>query len=215
MNGLHLRIGNYEAAEEIIKAFHYSHRMAGSVQMVGTWHRPGGLFGDFGDVVAAVTFSSPPTRWSEPVWELSRLVKIDGEQAPLSSFLAKTIAFLKRSRDMDLIVSFADWTQGHHGGIYQACSWDYAGKRDRAIDGIVVNGQFVPGRTCNARWGTRSPRKLAERGINCEPHYDEGKHLYWKALSPSGKRKAERLGLSSFPYPKPAEQTSLIDGNAA
>ena len=28
-----------------------------------------------------------------------------------------------------------------------------------------------------------------------EPHFDDGKHLYWKALGRNGERKAQRLGL--------------------
>jgi hypothetical protein len=73
------------------------------------------------------------------------------------------------------------------------------------MDGVFIDGTFVPGRSCNARYGTQSPRQLAERlaGHTVEPHYDEGKHLYWRALNREGKRKAERLGLKSLAYPKP------------
>lgn len=204
---LHFRIGHTEDAEALIKEFHYSHRMAANVQCVGTWHEDGGLFGDFGPPIAAVVFSIPPTRWSEPVLELSRLVRKEGVNISLSQLIAMACVFIRRSDMADLLVSFADNTQGHHGGIYQACSWKYDGKRDRRMDGLTVNGEFVPGRSANSRWGTRSPSKLkAERGIEAEPHFDEGKYLYWRALSKAGERKAERLGLKSLPYPKPANE---------
>ena len=36
-----------------------------------------------------------------------------------------------------------------------------------------------------------------------EPHFDEGKHLYWKPLMVAGKTRAKRLGLRDEPYPKP------------
>jgi len=213
---LHFRIGDIEAATELVKEFHYSHRMAGNIQLVGTWHRDGGLFGDYGPAVAAVVFSVPPTRWSEPVYELSRLVRRDDARISLSSLIGQTCAFLARSKETDLVVSFADWTQGHHGGVYQACSWKYDGARDRAMDGCVINGVFIPGRSLNSKYGTRSPQKLRERlaGQSIEPHYDEGKHLYWRPLSRSGTKKAVRLGLSDCPYPKPAHQLSILDRTA-
>jgi len=36
-----------------------------------------------------------------------------------------------------------------------------------------------------------------------EPHYDNGKHCYWKPVNKAGMQKALRLGLQSRPYPKP------------
>ena len=34
----------------------------------------------------------------------------------------------KRNKKLRLIVSYADSTQGHHGGIYQASNWIFAGE---------------------------------------------------------------------------------------
>ena len=186
---LHFRVGDFDAAERLVKEWHYSHRMAGNVQLVGTWHEDGGLFGDYGPAIAAVTFSIPPTRWSEPVWELSRLVRTDDAQISLSGLISQAISFMRRARPCDLLVSFADNTQGHHGGIYQACSWFYAGKRDRANDGCIIEGVFHPGRSLNSRYGTRSAEKLkAIVGTEAiEPHYDEGKFPLLEAVEPHGR----------------------------
>jgi len=200
-NKLALRLGLYADAADMIERFHYSGRAPSNVQIVGTLHDPGGLFGDFGEAVAACVLSIPPTRWGEPVLELSRLVRKD-RQVPLSSLISGTCLAAKRAGH-DLVVSFADRTQGHHGGVYQASSWAYHGCRDRRMDGVVISGVFYPGRSCNSRWGTRSPKKLQEIiGADVVPHFDEGKHLYWKALGSKGKAKAARLGLLSIPYPK-------------
>lgn len=200
---LFFHVGNYDDALNLVKKYHYSKRMASNVQMVGTWHKGGGLFGEHGEAIAAIVFSIPPTRWSEDVWELSRLVRRDDAEISLSALMAKALSFMKRARPIDLLVSFADATQGHHGGIYQACSWNYSGKRERCIDGVIFEGNFIPGRSANSKWGTRSPGKLRRMGINAIPHYDEGKYLYWKALNRNGAKKARRLGLSEMPYPKP------------
>jgi len=205
---VHYRDGCMADAKDLVERFHYSGRVPSNVQLVVTMHEDGGLFGDYGPTVAALFYSIPPTRWSEPVWELSRLVRDDVPRTltPLISFSVKAA----RRRGSDLLVSFADKTQGHHGGIYQAASWNYDGARDRCVDGCIVDGVFVPGRSCNSRWGTRSPTKLTELlGRNVSPHYDEGKHLYWKALNKSGKRKSERLQLESNDYPKPNVRKSI------
>lgn len=199
---MHFRDGCTDEARDLVERFHYSRRVPANVQCVATMHEPGGLFGDYGPAVAACFFSIPPTRWSEPVWELSRLVRTEARVplTPLISFTAK----LARRLGADLLVSFADRTQGHHGGIYQAASWAYAGARARRMDGLIVDGTFVAGRSCNSRWGTQSPEKVtAIIGRPVLPHYDEGKHLYWRALNKGGDRKAARLGLKRLPYPKP------------
>ena len=201
-NKVHFHAGRYGEAVELIKRHHYSRRAPANVQCVGTLHDEGGLFGDYGNAVAACVFSIPPTRWSEEVWELSRLVRDDAPR-PLTLLISKTCKAAK-AKGAVLLVSFADKTHGHHGGVYQAASWNYSGARDRRVDGVVINGSFIPGRSCNSRWGTRSPSKLA--GIlnqDVQPHYDEGKHLYWKALTREGVKRAFRLGLESIAYPKP------------
>ena len=204
----HFQTGRLDEAIDLVIRHHYSRRAPATVAVAGTWHSDGGLFGDFGPVVAACLFSIPPTKWSEDVLELSRLVRCD-MPVPLTGLISAT-AKACRAYGADLLVSYADQMQGHHGGIYQAASWAYAGKRNRAVDGCIVDGVFVPGRSCNKKWDTRSPTKLSEKlGRRVRPHYDEGKHLYWRALNRAGKAKARTLGLRSMPYPKPDQEKAV------
>jgi hypothetical protein len=200
----HFAFGHREEAEALVLKYHYSHRIPSNVQAVGTLHLDGGLFGDLGKAIAACFFSIPPTRWKEEVWELSRLVRDEEYHPLLTSLISATVGELKRRGMIDLVISFADWTHAHYGGIYQAASWQFAGKRDKRMDGLLVNGVFKPGRSCNSTWGTRSPSLLRERlpDSDIEPHFDEGKFLYFHAINRAGKKKAERLGLRSFPYVK-------------
>jgi hypothetical protein len=188
----------------LVREYHYSRRMPSNIQHCYAMRGEGGLFGDNGDVTAAAIFTIPGTRWSEEVIELARLIRRPDHVHPLSQLLAFACDRL-RLNGWHLVVSFADWTQRHHGGIYQAAGWHYAGQRDRRMDGVVIDGKFIPGRSCNSRHGTRSPDKLRDLlpGRVIEPHYDEGKHLYWRALSVAGKTRAKRLGLGAVPYPKP------------
>jgi hypothetical protein len=195
---------NTAEADALIMRWHYSHRVPKNIQAVGMWRLDGGLFGDTGPAVAACYFSIPPTRWGEPVLELSRLVRAEGVALPpLSGLIAETVRWVKRKRLADLVVSFADATHSHHGGVYQAASWQYDGQRAASMDGVIYGGQLVPGRSANSIWGTRSPAKLAERGIIVAPHYDEGKYLYWRAVNRAGSQQAKRLGLRAMAYPKP------------
>lgn len=189
----------------LVRDFHYSKRMPSNIQRCYVALGEGGLFGDRGDVLAAIIFSIPPTRWAEDVLELSRLVRAPTFDRPLTQLISFGVSRLRRAK-VPLVVSFADQTQGHHGGIYQAAGWHYDGQRERRMDGLFVNGTFIPGRSCNSRWGTRSPSKLQEKlpAASIEAHYDEGKRLYWVAPTIAGRSKARRLGLKSKPYPKPS-----------
>lgn len=203
---VHFATGPRAEADALVQKWHYSHRPPSNVQVIGTWLSDGGLFGDSGPMVAACYFSIPPTRWSRPVLELSRLVRVEGPKLPpLSGLISATCRHIKAKSAADLLVSFADATQDHHGGIYQAASWCYHGQRNRRMDGVIINGTFVPGRACNAIYGTQSPDLLSQMGVgSVEPHYDDGKHLYWRALNKRGQRMATDLKLKSNSYPKPS-----------
>lgn len=179
----------------MVMAYHYSRRIPSNVQLVGSLHMDGGLFGGDGEMVAACFFSIPPTRWAEPVLELSRLVR--GErQVPLTYLIAECVKTL-RKHSYDLLVSFADRTYGHEGYVYRAANWRYAGCREKRIDGVVVDGQFIGGRAVNHKYGTQSVERLRQimPDRNILAHYDEGKHCFYLPLNKAGEKKAERLGL--------------------
>ena len=188
----------------LIRAHHYSRRMPGNIQHCYAARGQGGLFGNHGDLFAAAVFSIPPTRWGEELIELTRLVRLPTFSVPLSHLISFACSRL-RKQGWALAVSFADQQQGHHGGVYQAAGWLYDGRRERQMDGVLINGVFRSGRSCNSQWGTRSPDKLRQilPSHSVEPHFDEGKHLYWKPLSIAGRSRARRLGLKALPYPKP------------
>jgi hypothetical protein len=205
-----------DSGRALVVKHHYSKRWPGvSTRLVGTAHAPSDLF--MSPASAACVFGEATARWSEPVLELVRLVREPSERDPnlLTWLISKTVRHIKSHlRDVDgfypLLVSFASIGEGHHGGIYQASSWNYHGERVAARDGLIINGTYWPARSCNAKWGTSSPRLLQDKfpDWDIESHMDEGKHLYWKALSRAGERTAVRLGLQSLPYPKPAKRVN-------
>ena len=177
---------------------HYSHLVPTAVVYRA------GLIDSAGDLAAVVMFSVPSTRWGEPVRELARLVRLPNHKPPLTSLIGKACKELRKRGLADLVVSFADSTQGHHGGVYQASSWSYHEMRKPQNDGFIVNGEFIHRRVCNHRYGTSSRRHLAHffrfMGMTFEEHWDTGKHLYWRSLTHKGDMQAKSLGLKTMPY---------------
>jgi hypothetical protein len=202
----YLHFNQHKIANALVTKHHYSHRPIQLPILSGTLHEAGGLTGNFGRPVAACIFSIPSARWSErTIIELTRLVRVDDVQVPLTALIARCCKQLKAQR-YHLLVSFADSQQDHHGGIYQAASWSYHEQRKSINDGFIIDGYFHPKRSCHSRWGESSMtglRKVLGPNATIEAHYDVGKHLYWRALTKEGLEMAKRLGLGSNPYPKP------------
>ncbi len=200
-----------DEAAPLILSHHYSRRLPANIQHVYAVREPGGLFGDTGDPLAVAVFSVPPRQWRESVLELSRLVRKPAYDGQLSSLLSFSCNALRR-KGYTLLVSYADSTQQHHGGIYQASSWRFHGKRKPNVDGLFINDTFYPGRSSHHKWGTRSVTKLLEIMPDAEitENWDEGKYLYWKPLNKRGKAKAKRLELQEMPYPKPENSSPAV-----
>lgn len=196
-------VGKTQDAISLVEKYHYSKCVPCNSSLCCSFKRNG-------ETIASVFFGTPVAKWSEKILELVRLVrKEEVEPKPhLTRLVGLAVKQIKRERKYDLLISFADSSKGHHGGIYQACSWNYHVQRKSACDGFLINGTFVHRRSCNAKYGTSSTKKLPDllvlRGISCEPHFDGGKHLYWKALTKKGEQQAVRLGFKNNPYPKPA-----------
>lgn len=195
--------GHLSEARALVAAYHYSHREKSCPLAVGVLQ----VYGPCAPTtVAACVFTPSMGRWSVPVAELQRLVRHPNFQPPLTMLISRTVKELKKRPDCPAVaVSYADSTQSHHGGVYQAASWNYSCKRAESNDGLTIDGVFVPGRSCNAKFGTRSADALRLQYPDwvIEKHFDLGKHLYWIPLTKDGKRIAVELGLEKNPYPKP------------
>jgi hypothetical protein len=109
--------------------------------------------------------------------ELTR-VALNKHETPVSRIISIAIKFLKKHcPNLKLIVSFADTSKGHHGGIYQAGNWVYCGQSSPSTE------YWKEGK----RW---HPRQLSEKGYTvqfgtkrqcpkpseCEKIKVEGKH---------------------------------------
>ena len=185
----------------LIDRFHYSHRSASCPMYYA------GLLGSGPNspprLYAGVIYTMATARsWTGKAWELQRLVRHPNFRPPLTMLIGRSVRAIRRlPKAPNVLISYADAGHGHHGGIYQAANWYFHGKRKRCMDGLVVDGTFVPGRSCNSRWGTRSPSRLAVvlPDASIEAHYDDGKYLYWLPIKTDG----SELALEKNPYPKP------------
>ena len=197
----------------LVRDFHYSKRMPSNVHHCFAWRRAGGLFGDFGEPIAAAIFGQPVNRaWPTDVLELQRLVRRDDFDGRLSEFVSWCLRYLRKTANAPFIISYADTGKGHHGGIYQATGWSFVSETGRYQDGIITEaGEYIHGRQCNRMYGSRSLETL--RAIpGAVPAYHETKYLYVYPLRQNLKPLLKRFGWVALDYPKP--QRDLSSGRA-
>ena len=228
-NKFYFHIGERQSARELVLKYHYSGRCHENPTLVGSLHLGGGLYGDKGELVACCMFSqSNNNTWAlkkVDLIELVRLCRKEEIQVPLSWLVSRTVKAIKQTGRFDIAISYADATQDHHGGIYQACSWNFHTYRKPKEDGLIIDGKFVPKRSVSSRYGTYRRDKLGEmfdkviedpgvlkfagekpvtKTIEWGSHVDKGKYMYWIPLNKNGKKIAKRvLNFECNEYPKP------------
>ena len=111
--------------------------------------------------------------------ELTRLWASPDLDMTLSSFVSRCLDSIEYPL---FVYSYADASEGHTGGIYRACSFNYAGWSDM----------------------TRSQplRRAANRATGIpfsEWEVLSAKHRYWKLVGLRGKRKADAIEASGWP----------------
>lgn len=198
----------HKAATYAVMNWHYSRKMPkAKLVRVGAWEDR-----RFIGVVLFGSGAGNSTNGSQyglatsgQVAELVRVALRD-HQTPVSRIVAIALRFLRKvNPDLRLVVSFADTTQGHHGGIYQAGNWLYTGitSGDREFH---VNGQILHPKAVYMRKWVQSETWLRE---NIDPAArlvkTPGKHRY---LMPLDDDIRSRLQPLVKPYPKRAKQAT-------
>lgn len=185
----------HDAASYACKNWHYSKCLpVGKLVKVGAWEQ-----GRFIGVVlfgrgANKSLVEPYGLNQDQCCELTRIA-LTSHTAPVSKIMMIAIKFLKKSNPgLRLIVSFADTEQGHHGGIYQATNWIYAGKTN-AADEYMYKGRRWHGRAFRKSHG--SHLKYISDGLTIIKGAQ--KHRY---LMPLDKEMKESIIKLSKPYPK-------------
>lgn len=140
--------------------------------------------------------------------ELTRIA-LTRHKTEVSRIVSIALKFLKKKNpSLRLVVSFADKSKGHHGGVYQAGNWVYCGTTHPSVE-YWLNGK---------RW---HPRQLSENGYTiqfgkkrivpkpseCEKISVPGKHRYLMPLDHLMRRQIEPL---RKPYPKRASSKEIV-----
>lgn len=161
------------------------------------WRQPGGLLGDTGEPMAAIVYTAPINRYfGDQAVELARLVRRPEVTQPISEFVAWSLRWLRKNTELAYCLSYADSGAGHHGGIYQALSFDY-----------VMLSKGHSGWRNPTTGETVSSRAFDQR----RPGFQDGwqrtksapKFLYVKALAERRSKLLARFGWTPLPYPKP------------
>ena len=192
---------SYEAAKYAVEHWHYSRRMPKSkLARIGVWE--GGQF--VGAIVFGVgatpEIGKPYSLQQTEICELVRVALRD-HAVPVSRMLAVAVRLLRRDMPgLRLVVSFADTSQGHHGGIYQAAGWVYVGSEE--YHAYRVNGEVVHPRRLHHTLGVGGqsvPWLRAHVDPKAERIANGVKHKYVMPLDDDMRRRIVPL---AKPYPK-------------
>ena len=193
----------HAAAKYACENWHYSGCLPmGKLVKVGAWED-----GKFIGVVifgrgATPNLGKPYGLDQTECVELVRIALRD-HATPVSKIAAIAIRMLKKSNpNVRLIVSFADRSQGHHGGIYQAGNWVYNGEGQTATF-YMIKGKLTHPRSIGDKGLPQNIKGARQLDRNAEAIEVPGKHRY---LMPMDKQMRKRVQSMSKPYPKREKQ---------
>ena len=170
---------------KFIEKHHYSHNVNGvqSLYHFGLYRE-----GNFGlpTMIGAMMYAHPSMPATAAKYnpinhdkclELRRLVCIDDTPKNTESyFIGKTLRWLKRNTDKEVIVSFADQYHGHTGVIYKATNFEHYGETSKGTI-LMVDGKEMHSRSLNQKYRPYS-RELKRR-------YEAGdENIFWKNTKP-------------------------------
>lgn len=190
---LKLQWCSFEAAKFAVEHWHYSERMpSGKLIKIGVWEDEKFigciLFGRGANNCLGKPYGMKQTQCCELV-----RIALTTHVTPVSRIISIALKMIaKFCPDIKMIVSFADTDQNHHGGVYQASNWVYAGKTTAAEE-YIVNGKRMHGRSMRALYGTHIDKPYITKVMGSSKH----RYLYFL-----DKDFMKELNLKSFQNPK-------------
>jgi len=186
---------SYDAALYACKNWHYSKSLPiGKIIKVGAWEDKKFIGCVLFSRGANFNIGSPYDLDQTQACELTRIA-LNKHIHPVSQIMAVAFKFLKKiSPGIQLIVSYADSGQGHHGGIYQATNWIYEGVKTGEVY-FKINGKTLHKKQVHSLYKTNIVAKIP----NCEVVKASDKHKY---LMPLNKKLRKKILKLSKPYPK-------------
>ncbi len=184
----------HESADYAVKHWHYSRCMPRSkLVKIGAWENNKFIGVVIFGLGATSKLCSPYGLDQTKGCELVRIA-LSKHVTPVTKIVAISIRFLRNSNPgLRLIVSFADPSEGHHGGIYQGGGWIYTGRTDDCLFPIIDGKEVHP----------RQLSRIVKRdGVNRKDFtyiLKPGKHRY---LMPLDQEMQNKIELLRKPYPK-------------
>lgn len=197
---MRLEIASKEAVKHSCLYFHYAKRVPSTLCAFS-------VFNGRGEWCGTIVYSNGATPQiaksfkleQGKICELSR-VALNGKQESTSKAISLSLRLLKKLCPLiEMVVSFADKTQGHYGTVYQASNWFYLGHSDAArhyiIRGKKVHSRsVVPQSPVNTLEGVR---KYIDP--NAVEYFDLGKFKY---VYPLNDKQRSRFQAVALRYPK-------------
>lgn len=166
-----------DAAQDMVRRFHYSKGGSNTACYVH------GLYRRADTALMGVAWWLPPTRvacesvnraqWQR-VLALTRMVILPEVPKNAASFLlARSVDLIRREGRFISLVTYADESQGHNGGIYRAANWEYAGRTGPYPRWLDDQGrQVAPKATTN-----RTKAQMLELGHRQEGSFHKHKFV--------------------------------------
>lgn len=189
-SSLKLDFAPHEAAKFACENWHYSKCLpTGKLVKIGVWEDD-----KFIGVVIFSRGASPHlgTKFELSQYQLCELTRValHKHKTPVSRILSIALRMLSKfCPGIDLVVSFADPNQGHHGGIYQATNWIFAGSSNPTVE------NFVRGKWRHMRGSYHEAKALGDVPQRTMP----GKYRYLFPLNDKMRADVEKY---RKPYPK-------------
>lgn len=199
MSSLRLDWCSHQAAKYAVQHWHYSKSLprGGSVK-VGVW--------EDNQFIGCIIFSKGATPHLGAPYGLTQFeccemtrVALSKHKAPVSRIISIAVKWLqKQCPGIRLIVSFADPSEGHYGGIYQAGNWLFCGITQPATF-YIIKGKKTHPRTI----GTKGLPQTMQGARTIDPNATAiecpGKYRY--AMPLDGEMRKQIAPLAK-PYPK-------------
>ena len=209
MSKADLRIdwATHNAAKYACENWHYSGCLpVGKLVKIGAWEQ--------GKFIGVVLFSRGASPFLGAKYELRQTecvelvrVALRSHNCAVSRIISLALKFLKKAcAGLKLVVSFADQSKGHHGGIYQAGNWLYTGQSNSVIE-YYINGRWLHTREAlGGAFGKSAKKKNVAKAA--ATRLISGKHRY---LMPLDAEMRERIAPLAKPYPKREKQATAGD----
>lgn len=199
MNGYSVEAVGRREISDLILNVHYA----------GRWPSVSFAYGLYrgSDLVGAVTFGTPPSaplrsgiagpQYASNILELNRLVLSDNRMNEASYLISRAISGIGGDR---IIISFADTSAGHNGGVYRASNFLYCGLSAKRTDWKVRGKEHLHGQTIADEFRGSKNRAALMREKYGDDFYLSDRPRKHRYIYISGSRPFRREAMSALKY---------------